>query len=66
MSYTDILYRLPNELIKLFRSFGQTKEKEINAKWSIVFNETCIKENYLIQILMIINNKYINILLLFN
>ena len=44
MSYTDILYRLPDELIKLFRSFEQTKKKEINAKWSIVFNETCIKE----------------------
>ena len=44
MSYTDILYRLLDELIKLFRSFEQTKKKEINAKWSIVFNETCIKE----------------------
>ena len=31
-------------MIKLFRSFEQTKKKEINAKWSIVFNETCIKE----------------------
>ena len=45
MSYTDILYRLLDELIKLFKSFEQTKKKEINAKWSIVFNETCIKGN---------------------
>ena len=45
MSYADALYRLPEELIKLFRRFEQVKKKVINAKWSIVFNETCIKEN---------------------
>ena len=45
MPYTDTLYRLPDELIKLFRSYEQIKKKEINAKWSIVFNETCLREN---------------------
>ena len=45
MSYADTLYRLPEELIKLFRRFEQVKKKVINANWSIVFNETCIKEN---------------------
>ena len=45
MSYVDTLYRCPEELIKLFRSLEQIRKKEINSKWSIVFNETCIKEN---------------------
>ena len=45
MSYSEKLYRLPRDLINIFRKYEATKKKLINAKWSAMFNETCISEN---------------------
>ena len=45
MSYGDNLYLLPNELKDIFRKFEDVRRKIINSKWSLVFNETCLKEN---------------------
>ena len=45
MSYSDKLYRLPRDLITIFRNYETIKRKEINNKWSAKFNETCLSEN---------------------
>ena len=45
MSYGENLYLLPYELKNIFRKFEDVKRKMINSKWSLVFNQTCLKEN---------------------
>ena len=45
MSYSEKLYRLPRDLITIFRNYETIKRKEINTKWSAKFNETCLSEN---------------------
>ena len=45
MSYSEKLYRLPRDLITIFRNYEAIKRKEINDKRSAKFNETCISEN---------------------
>ena len=61
MSYSEKLYRLPRDLITIFRNYEAIKRKEINAKWSAKFNETCILENlwpkFTDYISMTIDNK---------
>ena len=44
MSYANLLLRLPEELIRIFRKYEQEKKKEINTHWSVVFNKTCLSE----------------------
>ena len=45
MSYGDNLFLLPNELKNDFRKYEDIRKKIINTKWSLVFNQTCLKEN---------------------
>ena len=45
MNYANLLYRLPEDLIGIFRKYELEKKKEINAHWSLVFNKTCLSEN---------------------
>ena len=45
MAYGNALHQLPQDLVTIFRKYEQTKRKEISAEWSMVFNETCLKEN---------------------
>ena len=47
MSYSQLLYAVPEELRKLIRKYENINKKLINLKWSIEFNSTCIKENIL-------------------
>ena len=45
MTYGESLYLLPDELRNIFRKYEETRKKIINSKWSLVFNQTCLKEN---------------------
>ena len=46
MSYGDNLFLLLNELKNDFRKYEEIRKKITNTKWSLVFNKTCLKENY--------------------
>ena len=46
-SYGQLLHLVPVELRNLLRSYESCQKKAINAKWSIVFNKTCCKENFM-------------------
>lgn len=43
--YTNALQLAPAELKKLFRNYEDTLKKIVNTKWSITFNDVCVKEN---------------------
>ena len=45
MSYGENLYLLPEELRNSFRKFEEIRKKLINIEWSLVFNQTCLKNN---------------------
>ena len=47
MSYVQLLYTVPEELRKLYRTYESLEKKLINNKWSLEFNSICIKENIL-------------------
>ena len=55
-SYGEKLNLLPEDLKRMYRELENVKNKIINANWSIVFNETCIKENIWPKY----TNKYMN------
>ena len=44
MTYANLLLRLPEELIKIFRKYEQETNKEINILWYVVFNKICLSE----------------------
>ena len=47
MEFGTILHSVPDELRTLFRSLEKSLKKEINIKWSILFNNTCLLEGLL-------------------
>ena len=58
MSYTNLLFNLPMNLVRLFRQLENTKKKICKAEWSTVFNNVCLQENLLPSYTrMIINIK---------
>ena len=54
-NFGEVLYNLPFDLKSKFRKLENNSKKLITSKWSIVFNETCLKEN----LLPIYSNIYI-------
>ena len=46
-NFGEVLYNLPFDLKTKFRKLESNTKKHIMSKWSIVFNETCLKENLL-------------------
>ena len=46
-NFGEVLYNLPFDLKSKFRKLENNSKKLIMSKWSIVFNETCLKENLL-------------------
>ena len=46
-NFGEALYDLPFDLKSNFRKLENSYKKHIMSKWSIVFNETCLKENLL-------------------
>ena len=46
-NFGEVLYNLPFDLKSKFRKLENNSKKLILSKWSIVFNETCLKENLL-------------------
>ena len=47
MSYGSILNQAPVDLRRILRTKEGILRKMINKKWSIIYNEKCIKENLL-------------------
>ena len=47
MNYLDELFKLPNYIRSKLRKLENVKTKIIKSKWSLVFNDTCLKENIL-------------------
>ena len=47
MSYTNLLFNLPMNLLRLFRQLENTKKKICKAEWSTIFNNVCLQENLL-------------------
>ena len=45
MDFGNLLYRVPVELRKLYRKLESTDKKIIRNKWSMTFNNVCLKEN---------------------
>ena len=44
MTYGESLHLLPDELKSIFRKYEEIRKKITNTKWSLVFNQTCLKE----------------------
>ena len=47
MNYLNELFKLPNHLKNQIRKLENVKTKLLKSKWSLVFNDTCLKENLL-------------------
>ena len=47
MNFGNLLYNVPGELKKLYRKLEGNQKKVIRAKWSIAFNNVCLRENIL-------------------
>ena len=47
MAYIRNLFALPANTRTLFRKLENLAKKQIKNKWSIAFNDACIKENLL-------------------
>ena len=47
MSYVEKLRTLPHRIIQILRKMENIQRKMIKCKWSLVFNNTCIKKNLL-------------------
>ena len=47
MNYLEELFNLPNYIRTQIRKLENIKTKIIKCKWSLVFNDTCLKENIL-------------------
>ena len=51
MDYLDFLHSLDNEMKNKLRKLESIRLKIINAEWSHTFNEVCLKENLIPNIL---------------
>ena len=47
MMYVETLRNLPVPAINILRKLENVMRKIIKCKWSKVFNDTCLKENFL-------------------
>ena len=47
MNFPNLIFPLPQEQRTLFRNLEKVKTKVIQCKSSIIFNDTCLKENIL-------------------
>ena len=47
MTYGALLFEAPIELRRTVRKIEDTSKKLISKKWSITFNNVCLKENIL-------------------
>ena len=47
MSYTNHLFNLPTNLLRLFRQLENTRKKICKAEWSTIFNNVCLQEKIL-------------------
>ena len=47
MSYASLLYKIPEELRRLYRKYEAYCKKEVNNEWSKKFNEICLQEDIL-------------------
>ena len=47
MNFGNLLYNVPGELKRLYRKLEGNQKKVIRAKWSIAFNNVCLRENIL-------------------
>ena len=47
MSYASLLYKIPEELRRLYRKYEAYCKKEVNNEWSKKFNEICLQEEIL-------------------
>ena len=45
MTFGNLLFNVPVDLRKLYRKLEDTRKKLLKAKWSITFNNVCLKEN---------------------
>ena len=45
MTFVELLHTVPRDLRALFRKLENIEKKLIATKWSITFNNVCIKEN---------------------
>ena len=46
MTYVEELLKLPVESKNEIKKLENIKQKLLNAKWSKIFNEICIKDSY--------------------
>ena len=51
MNYSSLLNQLSYEEKCSYRNYEKITKKIVHTKWSLVFNETCLKENteYVLQ-----------------
>ena len=45
MNYSNFLNQLPSEEKCSYRNYEKIQKKIVNTNWSLVFNQTCLKEN---------------------
>ena len=45
MNYLQELFKLPNSIRNKIRKLENIRSKYIKYKWSLVFNDTCLKGN---------------------
>ena len=43
MNYTELLFNLPINIRNKYRKLERTTIKVLKNKWSIIFNNTCLK-----------------------
>ena len=44
MNYLQELFKLPNSIQNKIRKLENIRSKHVKCKWSLVFNDTCLKE----------------------
>ena len=47
MNFIQAIYRLPEQIKKIYRSIEKYENKLIRNKWSNIFNKTCLEEENL-------------------
>ena len=57
MNFIQAIYRLPEQIKKIYRSIEKYENKLIRNKWSNIFNKTCLEE----EILPNYTKKYLKI-----
>ena len=63
MNFVNEIFLLNPEEKSLFRKLEKVKTKIIKCKYSIIFNKTCLKENFNSNIFLIFTQSFSCILL---